>query len=113
MFFKSAVSALASIDFYSPQHALTLYLSSVSTAKSILNIITGTVVFATSGEFGLQLIVQIALNYVIANAPFGTGAHVGRYRGDTKMGRTCRHTLTAAGREEKVLYKVKNHCPPS
>lgn len=67
---------------------------------------------ATSGEFGLQLAVQIALNYVIiANAPFGTGAHVGRYCGHTETGRTYGDGLIAAGREEKVLHEGKDHCP--
>lgn len=67
--------------------------------------------FATSGEFGLQLIVQIALNYVVPNAPFGMGAHMGPYSGDTGTGRTYRDGLKADGREEKVLHKVKDHCP--
>lgn len=85
MFSMSAIAALASVDFYSPRLALTLHLSPVSTTKSVLNLITVTLVSAASGEFVLRLVVQTALNDVTAEAPFGT---VGTWRraGPMEMG---------------------------
>lgn len=81
----SAISALASVDLYSPQLALTLHLSPVSITKSVLNLVTVTLVSASSGELVLRLVVQIALNHVTAKAPFGT-AGTRRRAGPLEMG---------------------------